>query len=46
MRRQRPRDQSQMMANARAHLRRRQKQPEVVRNFFEEEHVQYAAAAG
>jgi len=46
MRRQRPRDQSQVMANARTHPRRRQKQPEVVRNFFEEEHVQYAAAAG
>ena len=46
MQRQRPRDQSQMMANARAHLRRRQNQPGVVRNFFEEEHVRYAAAAG
>ena len=46
MRRQRPRDQSQMIANTRSHLRRRQKQPGVVRNFFEEEHVQYAAAAG
>ena len=46
MRRQRPRDQSHMMANARAHLRRRQNQPGVVRNFFEEEHVRYAAAAG
>jgi hypothetical protein len=46
MRRQRPRDQSQMMANARAHLRRRQNQPGVVRNFFQEEHVLYAAAAG
>jgi hypothetical protein len=46
MRRQRPRDQSQMMANARSHLRRRQKQPDVVRNFFQEDHVRYAAAAG
>jgi tRNA U34 5-methylaminomethyl-2-thiouridine-forming methyltransferase MnmC len=46
MRRQRPRDQSQMIANTRSHLRRRQKQPGVVRNFFEEEHVQYAAPAG
>lgn len=45
MRRQRPRDQSHMMANARAHLQRRQNQPRVVRNFFEEEHVRYAAAA-
>ena len=46
MRRQRPRDQSQMMANTRSHLRRRQNQPEVVRNFFKEDHVRYAAAAG
>ena len=42
----RPRDQSQMIANARSHLRCRQKQPGVMRNFFEEEHVQYAVAAG
>jgi transposase len=46
MRRQRPRDQSHMMANARAHLRRRRNQPRVVRNVLEEEHVRYAAAAG
>lgn len=46
MRKQRPRDQSQMMANARSHLRGRQRQPDIVRNFFEEEHVRYAAAAG
>jgi transposase len=46
MRRQRPRDQSHTMANARAHLPRRQNQPGVVRNFFEEEHVRYAATAG
>jgi len=46
MQRQRPRDQSQMIANARSHLRRRQKQPGIVRNFFKEEHVLYAAAAG
>jgi len=39
MRQKRPRDQSQMMTNARAHLRRRQNQPQIVRNFFEEEHV-------
>jgi len=41
-----PRDQSHMMANTQAHLRRRQIQPAVLRNFFEEEHVRYAAAAG
>jgi len=46
MRQKRPRDQSQMMANARAHLRRRQNQLKIVRNFFEEEHVRYAAAVG
>ena len=34
-----------MMANTRAHLRRRQKQPDIVRNFFQENHVRYAAAA-
>ena len=46
MRKQWPRDHSQMIANARSHLRRRQKQPDIVRNFFKEEHVLYAAAAG
>jgi transposase len=46
MRRTRPRDQSQMIANTRSHLRKRQKQPHVVRNFFQEKHVRYAAAAG
>jgi len=45
MRRKRPRTQSQMMADTRSHLRRRQKQPHVVRNFFCEDHVRYAAAA-
>jgi transposase len=46
MRRRRPRDQSQMMANTRSHLRRRQKQPNIVQNFFQEKHVRYAAQAG
>jgi hypothetical protein len=46
MRRKRPRNQSQMIADTRSHLRRRQKQPDVVRNIFCEEHVRYAAAAG
>lgn len=40
----RPRDQGEMMNNVRTHLRRRQKRPDVVRRFFEEEHVRYAAA--
>jgi hypothetical protein len=32
-----------MMSKVRSHLRRRQKQPEVVKRFFHEEHVRYAA---
>ncbi len=35
MRRQRPRDRSQMLANARSSLRRRQQQPDVVRTSFQ-----------
>jgi hypothetical protein len=35
-----------MMANADSRIRGRQKQPDIVRNFCEEEHVRYAAAAG
>lgn len=31
------------MSATRAWLHRRQKQPEVIRNFFREEHVRYAA---
>ena len=44
MRKRRPRDRDEMMTNVRGHLRRRQKQPDVVRRFFDEEHVRYAAA--
>jgi len=44
MRKNRPRDQGEMMDNVRGHLRRRQKQPEVVKRFFQEKHVRYAAA--
>jgi len=43
MRKQRPRDAGEMMSKVRSHLRRRQKQPEVVKRFFHEEHVRYAA---
>ena len=44
MRKNRPRDQDEMMDNVRGHLRRRQKQPQVVKRFFQERHVRYAAA--
>lgn len=44
MRKTRPRDQGEMMGNVRSHLRRRKKQPEVVKRFFQERHVRYAAA--
>jgi transposase len=44
MKKHRPADQREMMGNARAHLRRRQKQPDVVKRLFHEEHVRYAAA--
>ena len=41
--RQRPRDQRQLMHLARTYLRSTQRQPEIVRNYFHEEHVRYAA---
>lgn len=44
MKKHRPRDQREMMSHVRSHLHRRKKQPQVVRRFFEEEHVRYAAA--
>lgn len=40
----RPADQREMMDQVRSHLRSRQKRPDVVRRFFHEEHVRYAAA--
>jgi transposase len=43
MRKHRPRHQRQMVGEVRSHLRRRQKQPKIVKRFFEEEHVRYAA---
>jgi transposase len=43
MRRQRPRNQQEMITNVRGHLKRRQKEPEVVKRFFQEAHVRYAA---
>ncbi len=39
----RPRDRAKMTAAVRQHLYRRQKQPQVIRNLFQERHVRYAA---
>ncbi len=41
--RERPRDQQQMMHLARTYLHSTQRRPDVVRSYFEEEHVRYAA---
>ena len=42
--RSRPHNLGEMESSARSHLRRTQRRPQVVRNYFREEHVQYAAA--
>lgn len=39
----RPANKAQMMASVRSHLHRRQKQPHLIRNLFQEKHVRYAA---
>ena len=39
----RPTNKAQMVAGLRSHLHRRQKQPHVIRNLFQEKHVRYAA---
>ena len=44
MKKCRPADQQEMIDRVRGHLRSRQKRPDVVRQFFHEEHVRYAAA--
>jgi transposase len=41
--RKRARNKREMMQNIRCHLRRRQRQPDVVQRFFHEKHVAYAA---
>lgn len=41
--RKRASDQDDLIANVRCYLRSRQKQPHVVRKYFQEEHVSYAA---
>lgn len=38
-----PRDQAEMIGRVRSHLHRRQREPEVVKRFFQEKHVRYAA---
>lgn len=42
--RRRPRTQDELVSDARSHLRRRQRQPELVSRYFQEPHVRYAAA--
>ena len=44
MKKARPADQREMIGNVRSHLRRRQRDPEVVKRFFHETNVRYAAA--
>lgn len=39
----RPLNRTEMMAGVRSHLHRRQRQPQVIRNLFQEKHVRYAA---
>jgi transposase len=41
--RRRARDQAELLHNVRGYLRGRQRRPQVVRNYFKEEHVRYAA---
>lgn len=39
----RPANKTQMVASVHSHLHRRQKQPHLLRNLFQEKHVRYAA---
>ena len=41
--RRRPKDRPEMVADLRSYLRSTQRHPDVVRSFFQEEHVRYAA---
>lgn len=41
--RRRPHDQKQLLAGIRGYLRSRQRQPHIVKNYFNEKHVRYAA---
>lgn len=42
--RRRPRNQRELMAGVRGYLRRRQRQPKIVRQYFQQKSVRYAAA--
>ena len=39
----RPANRTELVKTVRSHLHRRQKQPQVIKNFFQEQHVRYAA---
>lgn len=39
----RPTNRTELIKTVRGHLHRRQKQPQVIKNFFPEQHVRYAA---
>lgn len=41
--RKRAKTKGEMRENVRSHLRRRQRQPDTIRRFFQEKHVAYAA---
>jgi transposase len=43
--RRRPTSREELVRDTRAYLRRRQRQPRIVANYFNEQHVRYAAAA-
>lgn len=43
VRRKRPRNKSELIANIRSYLRSRQSKPDLVKIYFQEKHVQYAA---
>ena len=42
--RKRPRNQKELLTNVRGYLRSRQRQPRIVKKYFQEKHVRYAAA--
>jgi transposase len=41
--RRRPQDQQEMISDIRSYLRSTQRRPDIIRNYFQEEHVRYAA---
>ena len=44
--RQRPTTAAEMISNVRGYLRSTQRRPDIVRNYFNEEHVRYASVSG